>query len=576
MVVDMAYFRPRTLSDIALETVVKISLMTVIGHGSIKRKIGVDPKFNTLHSVICAIQNYVSVMPSTLMTEYAKRLITQSETRFKSEMEVEHYFPIIFEIILSPTLVRFSDRWMPVFCKRWSFIPCVDCIRWPERRRYCFQCIFNDCKKTSYPTFRDNLWKCSNLKELSLTTAPHAIIDEKSAASMFNNFSHLTTLLLVPSGGKVSFHWVIDHVIRSCPFLKEFHVAYDGRKLKDNGGGIEKLVQCQNLVSLCLYDFSYIVLDDLGEPLEILLRELRCLKHIYHKDLSFVLSALSLTYEITGTLGLERIDLAQKYIREYSYIYEPLPKDRDFLLALCKLCPATRVLKIYLPPQFLFEIISKFQNLEVLEIVQVMSITHNPLLNYHQNMLTSLTVLKIEYVTICLNYDFFSDLAHICPYLNVLSIVRANIKAEGHLTWPAYKSSAFPSLSKLELTPHVELRELEMTPHVNIWEVGKKLTYYLLKESYNLEYIHIHHIYIGRYDEPTNDFLCAIMEPLKNLIEVQLMSYYVEWNLIEQLLSNCPSLSKLSAIRSRLNPSMHMKTIPDHIVVRDYCDCSIF
>jgi len=67
MVVDMDCFRPRTLSDIALEKVVKLSLMKVIDitnrdsewmrQGSVKRKRGVNHKFDTLHSVVRTVQN---------------------------------------------------------------------------------------------------------------------------------------------------------------------------------------------------------------------------------------------------------------------------------------------------------------------------------------------------------------------------------------------------------------------------------------------------------------------------------------------------------------------------------------
>lgn len=181
-------------------------------HGSVKRKRGVEPKFDTLHSVICAVQNYVSVMPSILINEYGERLLKHSEACFKSKMEFEHYFPMILEIVLSPKLTRLSDKWMPIFCNRCLIKPCEFCDKWTDGS-HCVMCYFNECKRSTHPTFREKLWKCSNLKKLSLTNVPHAVIEEKITGRMFNNFSHLTTLLLAPYHVKVSFHWVISHVI---------------------------------------------------------------------------------------------------------------------------------------------------------------------------------------------------------------------------------------------------------------------------------------------------------------------------------------------------------------------------
>lgn len=138
---------------------------------------------------------------------------------------------------------------------------------------------------------------------------------------MFHSFSHLTTLLLVPEYTRVSFHWVIGHVTRSCPKLKEFHLVYDGEQLQASGDRIGDLVQCHNLVSLCLFNYNKnIYWPDECENLKKLLKELRHLKHIYHKDL--LLTLLQLDAETTGPLGLERFDLWQKHIRKYWYIHD--------------------------------------------------------------------------------------------------------------------------------------------------------------------------------------------------------------------------------------------------------------
>lgn len=327
-----------------------------------------------------------------------------------------------------------------------------------------------------------------------------------------------------------------------------------------------KIVEAE-LATWCLFDYNKDTYwPDESENLKKLLKELRYLKHIYHKHLLFTF--LQLDAEITGTLGLECLALWQKYIREYWYIHEKymyMSLNRYLLLRLNKLCPATRVMKMNDPPQCLFEVISTLPNLEVLEIADISQISRNPFLNFRQNTLTSLTVLKLEEVECILDYVFFSDLAHTCPNLNVLSILESNIKGNGHLTWPASNTSAFPFLSELTLTPQSDI--------FCVWEVGKELTYYLLRESYNLEYLHIHSEDTGRGDTATNTFLCAIMKPLRNLTELHLVSNYVQWSLIEELLSNGPSLAKLSAFQSWLCPSSNMTRMPDHVVAQLYCDC---
>jgi len=148
----------------------------------------------------------------------------------------------------------------------------------------------------------------------------------------------------------------------------------------------------------------------------------------------------------------------------------------------------------------------------------------------------------------------------------VIGILESSIKAEGHLTWPANNSSAFPFLRELTLTP-------ESNNLFCIWEVGKNLTYYLLRDSYNLENIHIHHDEVERGDTATNTFLCAIMKPLKNLTELHLVSYCVGWSLIEELVSNSPLLVKLSVFETKLCPSLYMTRVPNHIAALMHCNC---
>jgi len=101
---------------------------------------------------------------------------------------------MIFEIDFSPRLTRFCDRWMTLYCDKWLTRYCEYCDKWRDE----LFCGDDESKNPTHPTFHEKMWKCSNLKELSLTRVHQAVIEEKSAARMFHNFPHLTTLLLVP------------------------------------------------------------------------------------------------------------------------------------------------------------------------------------------------------------------------------------------------------------------------------------------------------------------------------------------------------------------------------------------
>lgn len=113
-------YRPKTLSNIALETLVKFSLVKVV---DIRDR---DNNFDTLISVARTIQNYVAVIPSPLINEFEKQLLKHSEECLYPKSELEQYFSIIFEIVLSPRLTRLCDRWMTAFCNYWVSRSCCE------------------------------------------------------------------------------------------------------------------------------------------------------------------------------------------------------------------------------------------------------------------------------------------------------------------------------------------------------------------------------------------------------------------------------------------------------------------
>lgn len=134
---------------------------------------------------------------------------------------------------------------------------------------------------------------------------------------MFHNFIHLTTLLLIPEHTAKSFHWATSPVIRSYQKLKTFYIVYDGveLELEEDGGRFEDIVQCLDLVTMFLFNCGTHTPVGVVDDLQKLLMELKHQKYIFHKQ---VISAMLMS----GTLGLERLDLWQKHILEhYCFIW---------------------------------------------------------------------------------------------------------------------------------------------------------------------------------------------------------------------------------------------------------------
>lgn len=112
------------------------------------------------------------------------------------------------------------------------------------------------------------------------------------------------------------------------------------------------------------------------------------------------------------------------------------------------------------------------QNMELLE----MEVCSEIVPNLHQApshcTLKGLTVIRLEGAR-SIDHHFFSELAHCCPDLEVLSIVKCSMRADGHLIWlPHRPSSAFPRLKELILTPEKPCR---------LWQLGRQLSHYPLK-----------------------------------------------------------------------------------------------
>nr|BDV49766.1 MAG: hypothetical protein [Penaeus semisulcatus pemonivirus] len=550
----MSFARPRTLTAIALEKVVDLSLKNVIAladdkteqriQSAPKRK-RTDPRIDNIHLVVRAVQDYVSDLPSNLIDEYVKQTLTRLEYHLTPHTQLELFFSMIFEIILSPRLTRFSDKWIK---STGSWV------------------IMSYANRSDIKTLFNKLWKCSNLTVLSLTNIPHGIMERNMVSRMFCNFSLLTTLLLIPRNTAVSFHWVIGPVSQYCPKLKEFQLVYDGMELQHSGYGIGNLVQCRNLVSLCLLDFGIRTPERNVKDLKKLLIELMYLKCIFHKDL--ISAILETKSEIFRTLGLERLDLVYRCNpNHYGYMdNQKIVVDNDELLRVSMTCPATRIIKLMRPPQCLDKVSCVLPNLEVLEMTECCDIAPNLCQAFQQNTLTGLTVLWLKDVE-NIDYVFFSDLACACPNLKVLSILHSAITAAGNLAWTPGQSSAFPFLKELTLTPHRNFSQN--------WEVGQKLTQYLLRGTHELTYLHIHYCisYSDTEDVVTCSFLQTIMKPLKDLTVLQIVSPYVEWSLINELILNCSSLVKIGAFQSWSISERYILRIPDHIYLYLSCDC---
>nr|BDV49765.1 MAG: hypothetical protein [Penaeus semisulcatus pemonivirus] len=502
----MGWTISRTLGAIALDKLVDISLVTIKRivrrkieqeiERNFKRKRGIDidnPEIDIVILAIRAVQKYVTDLPSTLMNDLTKELLkslVDYEYYLEDARHIRLYFTVIIELALSPNLTCFHDEWI-------LFQDNMDIID----------------SKVSY--FR-RLFKCSNLRELSLTRNPQTGNVRRTIIKTFPSFSHLTTLFLLPENTAESFHWVISSVVHSCPKLKIFHIVYDGQRLEhqEDRVGIKDIVQCRDLVSLFLYDCSKFTSVNVVDDLHKLLMGLKYLKYIFHKRM--ISAILELSTRISGQLRLERLDFFQDY-EDMAYRYMNGYKilvDTDELFRLCKTCPAIKVLRLAQPPKCLLAIASILPNLEVLDMTECHDIIGNLHQTIHHNLLTGLTILKLTDVSY-MDYGFFSELARSCPSLEAISIERSTIIANGQLIKP--RVSAFPFLKKLILKPQ--------TP-IDMWEVGINLTYYFLTGAYEIRHVDIQYdpFYMDIEDNPTNLPRPNIFMSLKRLTFIRLIT----------------------------------------------------
>nr|BDT62380.1 MAG: hypothetical protein [Melicertus latisulcatus majanivirus] len=427
----------------------------------------------------------------------------------------------------------------------------------------------------------NKLAQCSKLKKLSLHKHP---LDDyppdkrmiTNISKMIQNNTHLTYLELMPD--KISDYifftceFVIGVVPQYCHELRELHLMYDGDRLKKTELKIEDLVQCRKLVSLWLYDNSFTLLEDVVDGLQTLLIELKDLKCLFHKYLKYAI--LNPNNRISGTLGLEHLILRDDVLLRRE---DEVELTTDELLRLCKICPATRTLKLIKPPPCIDSVASALPNLETLDLGRCRDVIL-PSLSIalrHKNLM-NLKVLKLREV-FNMNYTHISQLAHHCPHLEVLDISFATILADGDLTLPPRRSSAFPKLKELTMVPKCNNRfnytENEIGYRALIWEVGEDLTRYLLKGSHDLESLHIH--YNDSYYRPSYSFILEMLESLKCLTSFDLVSSLdMHIGFIREMVTRCPLLIELGVFRYKKVETFAHDILPLQIKLKYHCKCS--
>nr|BDT62483.1 MAG: hypothetical protein [Melicertus latisulcatus pemonivirus] len=524
---------PKTLRSTALSRVADLTIIAVVTifNGWTSRRKGVKRMrkddgivYDTeVYSGVCDVRNYIVDTPSTLIDDLVEMVLQSSceGTHLKSSLSSrKRFYSLVMDIVPLCRLSRFCDEWIDQYVKM-------------------------ECSSLLY----SRLNRCAGLKKLAMTEEPRGRIMLKHASLMFQNFSHLTTLRCIPKVRGVSFHWIVGPVVENCRKLREFHLVYNGVALEESGCRIEDLSQCRDLVSLWLFDYSAQVSAGVVDNLQKLLTELTDLKFLFHKKVTSAI--LEPNEKISGTLGLERLDLWSKCDELLSECVgqHNVALDTDELLRLTKTCSAIRILKLTKPPPCIDVMSRALPKLEVLEMTRCHDIPPSFSCALRQNSLKNLTVIKLEEIP-KMNYTLISELAHHCRSIEVLSISRSTIKADGQLTLPPLQSSAFPHLKDLTLTPrcswHIEC-------HCQEWEVGKRLTRYLLKGSHNLNGLHVHYndSYDNVNDRPTSSFMLEILEPLKFLTSLQLVSpMYMNCQIIREMVKCCPLLVRFGAFGS--------------------------
>nr|BDT62482.1 MAG: hypothetical protein [Melicertus latisulcatus pemonivirus] len=545
---------PDTLRSTALVRVADLTMNAVVTlfNGLTSRRKGVkrmrkdDGVDTEVDSGVCQVRNYIVDTPSALIDDLVE-LVLQSlceDRHFKSSLlKRKRFYSIVMDIVPWCRLSRFFDEWIAQYVKR-------------------------ECSSLMY----SRLNRCAGLRKLSLTEEPCGRNILKHASLMFRNFSHLTTLRCIPEVRGVSFHWILEPIIENCRKLREFHLVYNGVALEESGCRIGDLSHCRDLVSLWLLDYSATVSVGVVDNLQKLLMELTSLKFLFHKKVTSAI--LEPNDKISGTLGLERLDLWSKCDEPFSDCVgqHNVVLDTDELLRLTKTCPAIRILKLTKPPPCIDAMSKALPKLEVLEMSKCHDTPPSLSRALRQDSLKNLTVIKLEEI-LKINYTSFSELAHHCRGIEVLSISNSTIKADGQLTLPPLQSSAFPHLKELTLTPrcswHIEC-------HCQEWEVGKRLTRYLLKGTHNLNGLHVHYndSYDNVNDRPTNSFILEILEPLKFLTSLQLVSsMYMNCQLIREIVKCCPLLVRLGAFGSwKFDHAIDYGLPPLELDYR--CDCA--
>nr|BDT62382.1 MAG: hypothetical protein [Melicertus latisulcatus majanivirus] len=505
--------------------------------------------------MILETRTYLMNFPFPSVDEYVELLLKNFcnsilyDRKYSFPMKYYIQYAIILDIIPLHLLTTFSDEW----------------IINETLKRKCSELLFK------------RLAKCSKLKKLSLHEYPLDRWAIDSCCKMFKNFTHLTSLKIMPNrliGSELSpYAYVIKSIAQYCHELRELYLMYDGDTLRYMGPKIEDLVKCRKLVSLWLYDTGSTAPEDVVvDGLQTLLIELKDLKCLFHKYLKYAI--LDPNKKISGTLGLEHLILRDDVLLRRE---DEVELTTDELLRLCKICPATQTLKLIKPPPCIDSVARALPNLETLDLGRCgddilpslsSALRHKKLMN--------LKVLKLREV-FNMNYTHISQLAHCCPHLEVLDISFATILADGDLTLPPRQSSAFPKLKELTMVPKCDKYHYNSIcwkdcQH-SMWEVGEKLTRYLLKGSHNLESLHIH--YTGSYYKPSSSFILKMLESLKCLTSFYLVSSLdMNIGIIREMVTRCPLLTELGAFGIWNLDTWTGQDLPTQIKLKKNCKCS--
>lgn len=464
-----------------------------------------------------ALKHYFSGLAPSMWTAYGSTLIERALRKVRFEHVDEKFLGKIIEHVFSEKLLSFSTVSVENYSTGLGAI------------------IF------------EKLIKCIRLVVLEVTVVPQGERDVVAASLALQRLRHLHSLSLLPSS-RYSYHWAVSHVARHCQALRELKIVYDGDQF-DSMNVLSSLQNCTKMTSLWLFNFGR---QTETKELTQLMKSLEKLKILFHKELPNAIMELpgantgeeAMASKAERQLALERVDLCW-YQRAVGYQLVYVPS--SYLLQVAKVCPQIRVLNLVSPP-CLAKVLKNLPHLHVL-VLQQASLTSCLACTLNNLGLSRIT--EIRATDVCdVTHDIISALARGCPHLQVLNIINSSLKARGDLQIPTHRPP-FPCLRQLTLVP-VMIHGRPSLTNPSIWQLGAKLTSYLLGGASQLTTIHLHYkpedILDG--DLPTAQFLEGVL----SCPRPALRSLLLEWppavspGLVGAVVRACPALITLASI----------------------------